>query len=577
MVRATALCLGATNALRFDVEAGPQSLAKAQGMVRAELETRRKSAAGYCHTEDIEVRLGSGRHYPPPGGLEFSEEDAGVEGCFKVVWSGADDDSMEPSVVDGGLSITTPWTLVDAAKNLWSTPAPAELVVPGVLPVRTLYVSNVRYNRTRDDPSTFGIDGKQNSMVTPDGYVVTSAAAQAWTDPTTVEIVKQGAFTQDRCPISSVTALPTPAPSDLVATTTGTCAWGQKLEGRSPGSSMGSASNITTWEACQALCCERENATTPCTGILYKPAPTSLCYLVDRDVLPSFSPAAGMFVANMNPAPVIYRTVVNISQPCLRVAKSYKFGQGGYPSYLENTGNFTDVGGQFYLDRSKKALLATFLPEHRPPAGGGVVPVVMGLQEVLLNVHDTHDVEWHNLTFAHSAWTQANADGYIERFSNLYFNLKGRGYLEPAASVLVQRSRNVAFDGCTWTRLGAFGLLIQNASQDVDVKYSTFTDLSGGAVMIGSTDDNVAEPAMQLARLTIADNTMTHLSMEYTGAAAVHSMVVANSTLEHNLIADVGCVACYIRNCCFRSPSVLALITTTHAPSPPPITHNIEN
>jgi hypothetical protein len=150
-------------------------------------------------------------------------------------------------------------------------------------------------------------------------------------------------------------------------------------------------------------------------------------------------------------------------------------------------------------------------------------------------------VQWHNITFAHSAWTQVNDGGFIERFSNLYINLGGHGYKEPAAAVVVRRSRRLAFDGCTWARLGAFGLLIQNASQDVTVRYCDFVDLSGGAVMLGSTDDNVAEPLAQLARLSITDNTMAHLSLEYTGAAAVHSMVVANSTLEHNLITDVGC------------------------------------
>ena len=550
---AVLVLVGAAAALRLDVEVGPHSLAKAQALVRAELQGRR-SGTGPCQRDDIEVRLGPGRHSPPPGGLVFSAEDAGVAGCFKVVWIGADDGG---TAVDGGLHITTAWTRVDASKNLWSTPAPAEALQPHVLPVRTMYVDNVRYNRTRDDPSTFALLGSDNSVITAGGYEVTSAAPQVWTDPTTVEIVKQGAFTQDRCPIATVAALgPTPPSRPSGARTA--CAWGQKLEGRSPGSSIEALHNITSWAACQAECCKRENATKPCASILYKSAPVSLCYITDRDVLPSFSPAAGMFVANMNPAPVTYRTAVNISQLCLSTGRGYKYGQNGYPTYVENTGNFT-LPGQFYLDRKKGLLLATLLPEHNPSTTGGALPVVLGLHEMLMNVHDTHDVEWHNLTFEHSAWTQVNDGGYIERFSNLYFNLEGHGYLEPAAAVVVRRSHRLTFDGCTWTRLGAFGLLIQNATQDVTVQYCTFVDLSGGAVMLGSTDDNVAEPATQLARLTIADNTMAHLSREYTGAAAVHSMVVANSTLEHNLITDVGCVTIHS-----RQPSHLCDSTLKH-------------
>jgi hypothetical protein len=242
----------------------------------------------------------------------------------------------------------------------------------------------------------------------------------------------------------------------------------------------------------------------------------------------------------MNPAPVTYRTAINISQPCLSMTRSYKYGQAGYPDYLENTGTFSKLG-EFYIDRKKGLILATLLPEHLPSTQG-TVPAVVGLQEILLSVHDTHDVEWHNVSFVHSAWTQANAAGYVERFSNLYFPLRGKGggYKDPAAAVIVERSHNVVFDGCTWTRLGAWALRIENASQDVEIKYSSFYDLSGGAVMLGSNGDNIASPQSQLARITVADNTMTHLSVEYSGAAAVHAMVVANSTLEHNLIRDVG-------------------------------------
>ena len=507
-----AACLGAAAALQLDVDAGPGSLAKARGVVRHELARRRSATTPDCSAGgDIVVRLGSGRHYPPTGGLELTEADAGTPGCFKVVWRGAADGS---TVVDGGLNLTATWSLVDAAKSIWSTPAPASLLAPKVLPVRTLFVGGVRYNRTRDDPSTFALLGSQNSMITNEGYLITSAAPQSWTDPTTVEIVKQGAFTQDRCPIASVVALPAAAEPAATAAAA-SCPFGQKLEGRSPGSTIAGITNVSTYEACQAACCSREHATPPCAGIMYKPPPTSLCYLVDRDVLPNFGPGTG-FVSNMNPRPVTYRTAVNISQACISTARSYKYGQAGYPDYLENTGNLS-APGHFYLDRKKGVILATLLPEHLPTAGTLPVTAVVGLQETVVHVHDTHDVEWHNVSFEHSAWTQANADGYVERFSNLYIALGPgeRGYRDPAAAVVVERSRRVAFDGCSWKRLGAWALRIENASQDIGVRHCEFTDLSGGAVMLGSPDDNVAPPATQLARIDVADNTMTRLSVEY--------------------------------------------------------------
>ena len=102
-------------------------------------------------------------------------------------------------------------------------------------------------------------------------------------------------------------------------------------------------------------------------------------------------------------------TAINISQFCIGTGRSYKYGPNGYPTYLENTGNLS-APGQFYLDRKRGLILATLLPAHTPSSGGGVVlPVVLGLQETLLKVQDVHDVEWRNVTFAHTAWTQVRA------------------------------------------------------------------------------------------------------------------------------------------------------------------------
>lgn len=523
------LCLSVAAALRLDIPSGPNSLVKAQALVRREIEARSermKHSGQGCEGDDIIVLLGPGRHGAPPGGLVLSSADSGVAGCYKVVWAGSS------STIDGGVDIISSWTLEDPQAGLWSTPAPQSLL-GGVLAVRTMYVDGVRYNRTRDSPGTFGILGNNNSVITPTGYVVTSTVPQTWTDPTSIEFVKQGPFTQDRCPVASVTALP-PTPASRGCGGTGGCSWGQKLAGRSPGSTMQSIANLS-YADCQAECCKRANASTPCKGILYKDT-SLLCYLVDRDVLSNFSPGAG-FVSNMNPAPVAYRTAINISVPCITMARGYKWGPNGYPDYLENTGTFSSPG-QFYLDRKKGVILATLLPEHAPPAGGGAVPAVMGLNETLLTVSGAHDLEWRSTSFAHTGWTQANADGYVERFSNLF--LTPAGYRSPKSAVSVKDSRRIVFDGCNFTRLGAFGIRIYNGSQDVVVKYCNFMDSSGGAVMLGDPNENEAPVENQNARITIADNSMTHLSLEYSGAAAVHSMTVANSTLEHNYIRDVG-------------------------------------
>ena len=73
--------------------------------------------------------------------------------------------------------------------------------------------------------------------------------------------------------------------------------------------------------------------------------------------------------------------------------------------------------------------------------------------------------------------------------------------------------------GWLFNRVGAYvnahefdslGLRLANGTQQASVSHCSFHDLSGGGICLGNVDDSAEEdPAYQMARITVEDNSIT--------------------------------------------------------------------
>eukprot|EP01052_Picozoa_sp_SAG31_P007814 SAG31_NODE_379_length_16485_cov_3.654583_3_plen_177_part_00 len=137
--------------------------------------------------------------------------------------------------------------------------------------------------------------------------------------------------------------------------------------------------------------------------------------------------------------------------------------------------------------------------------------------EVLINATGTKDMAFKGMQYQHATWlAPSTAGGYVESqagFSQNYNEcnsseacktyadadgcgnttiypescLERRGR-EPLGAVRVMGGRNVSFQNCAFSQLGSiYALSANQASQQVSVLGCIFTDISGGAVHIGST------------------------------------------------------------------------------------------
>jgi hypothetical protein len=161
-----------------------------------------------------------------------------------------------------------------------------------------------------------------------------------------------------------------------------------------------------------------------------------------------------------------------------------------------------------------------------------------------MHVEGAHDIEWHNLSFTHAGWGAPTTTGIVERYGGVLFKIPqiGPQQLDPSpAAVMVANSTDVSFARCSFTHLGAWGLRLFNGTQRASVSRCTFADLSGGGICVGNVDDSgEVQPERQMAEVTIEDNTLTDIGVEYPGAGAIHTFCTRRSSISHNLIRGVG-------------------------------------
>ena len=125
------------------------------------------------------------------------------------------------------------------------------------------------------------------------------------------------------------------------------------------------------------------------------------------------------------------------------------------------------------------------------------------------------------------------------------YNVSGCGagdaYAITPGNVRVHAGSDITFSGCTFRHLGAYAAAAAGGSQRVSWRRCRLSDTSSGALMLGRLDTcAVTNQGLWDSGFLLADSTITNMPVEYSGATAIFLGYVANSTLEHNLIANTS-------------------------------------
>jgi hypothetical protein len=173
-------------------------------------------------------------------------------------------------------------------------------------------------------------------------------------------------------------------------------------------------------------------------------------------------------------------------------------------------------------------------------------------EEVLATFNGTARHSWENVQFSYSTWMQPNTrDGYVDMQAGVFHctpgapgcNLASQGLGEGLGAVRVIGGTDLTFSGCAFAHIGSpYALSIVGSSKFVTITGSSFSDLSGGFLKLGSVgnDNGSADPSTWDEHFSVTHNTANNQAIEFGTVPSYFGGFIAHSAISHNTVSDAG-------------------------------------
>lgn len=246
------------------------------------------------------------------------------------------------------------------------------------------------------------------------------------------------------------------------------------------------------------------------------------------------------------------------------------------PELLGRTNEWHNATYEFYIDPAAGKLYL------RIPTNSDIskLKVILPRLESLVSIGGTLDQPVQNLTFkglrfSYTSWMgPSRPTGYASQQSGAFlsetavvrpaeafktcnwgcpeFETMRQKWNQTPAAVQVAAARNVTFEGNTFTQLGQVGLGIGNdananlsgaqlATDGITVSHNRFAILAGGAIVAGGIRldaHHPSDPRLTNKNLTIRNNVVTQVSLNYKESSAILSTYVEGARILHNDVSD---------------------------------------
>jgi hypothetical protein len=244
---------------------------------------------------------------------------------------------------------------------------------------------------------------------------------------------------------------------------------------------------------------------------------------------------------------------------------------------LENSYSFLKNAGQWYLDPQAGQLYYKAPSGWSPTAHDIELPRLTSLVQVGGTYTDpAHDISFQGIAFEHTTWlTPSTSVGYADQQTGAFlphafsqpsdfmtscqsgcqlFEAARNSWNQVPAAVQVSAANAITFTGDTFAHLGQVGLGIGNdadahatgvglGASNVTVSGSTFTDDSGGGIVVGGVQPDAHHPsnaAMTNQNITIQGNRVSSVAKDYKDMAGILSTYVTHTVISHNEVSNLA-------------------------------------
>lgn len=208
--------------------------------------------------------------------------------------------------------------------------------------------------------------------------------------------------------------------------------------------------------------------------------------------------------------------------------------EANQPYYFENSLDFLDEPGEWYLDRNSQTVY--YMP--RPGESMNTTEVIAPRLERLVDIRGAANLHFEGLTFEHSTWNDPSHEGFIGiQASSL--RVLTTGELIPSA-IYLENTQHVRFERNLIHNLGTNGLELAFGTYQTEIIGNVFTDLGGGGVLAYTFLGDRYPPEHRRSRGDkIRNNYITRIGQHFTGAVGIFASYTDGVVIEHNELYDL--------------------------------------
>ncbi|MEU4393808.1 ricin-type beta-trefoil lectin domain protein [Kribbella sp. NPDC023855] len=287
------------------------------------------------------------------------------------------------------------------------------------------------------------------------------------------------------------------------------------------------------------------------------------------------------FTDRYSPVQSISGTTITMQQPAWNNNNwgydtlARPFAGGGLT--LHNSYSFLRTAGQWFLDPQAGRLYYKAAAGQSPVGRDIVLPRLTSLVQVSgTHANPVRDITLRDMVFEHTTWLQPGTSiGYANQQSGAFipaayqmpgdfltscqsgcqqFEATRNGWGQVPAAVQVSAATGITITNNTFRHLGQVGLGIGNdanahqsgvglGAANITVSQNTFTNLSGGGILIGGVrpdSHHPSNPAMVNRDILIKNNLVTDVAKDYKDMAGILSTYATRAVIEHNEVSNLA-------------------------------------
>ncbi|MCA2215484.1 RICIN domain-containing protein [Jidongwangia harbinensis] len=244
------------------------------------------------------------------------------------------------------------------------------------------------------------------------------------------------------------------------------------------------------------------------------------------------------------------------------------------PLYLTNAYEFLDAAGEWYLNRATGVLYYAPLPGQNLSTAAVELPTLPSLVH-LGGTYDApaHHITFGGITFTGTSWLAPSSNqGFADQQTGAYLTgnwnwpalsacQQGCAQFEAArphwnqmpAAVQVSAADSITFSGSRFVNLGQTAVGIGNdanahasgvglGASRITVTGSEIARNSAGGIVVGGVRADAHHPGDQRMvnrDITVSNNRIHDLGIEYRGSVSVLTTYVTNTTVSHNEVYNL--------------------------------------